>query len=81
MVENTNNGTRDWTRAEKQELLERGRVKGYEEHHINSVNGHPEQAGNPDNVEFVKRTEHLQRHGGDFRNSTEGQLVNRKAIK
>lgn len=45
------------------------------------MNGHPEQAGNPDNVEFVKRTEHLQRHGGDFRNSTEGQLVNRKAIK
>jgi RHS repeat-associated protein len=78
LVEETGRGTRPWTTAELQELRETGKVSGYEGHHINSVNGHPELAGNPDNIKFVKgRVEHLAEHGGNFRNQTSGELVDR----
>lgn len=79
LVEATGAGTRAWTDAEKAELLETGRVKGYEGHHINSVNGNPELAGDPNNIEFVRgRSEHLDRHNGNFRNPTSGPTVDRK---
>lgn len=39
---------------------------------------HPEMAGNPDNITFVTRREHLDAHGGIFRNKTEVSFVNRK---
>ncbi|HET6231892.1 MAG TPA: RHS repeat-associated core domain-containing protein, partial [Longimicrobiaceae bacterium] len=50
MVERTGEGTRRWTRAERQELLERGRVEGIHGHHINSVKAAPHLAGNPNNI-------------------------------
>ena len=71
-------GSRAWTKAEKQELLQNGKVKGYVGHHINNVKDHPELAGNPDNVSFIKADEHLKTHNGNFRNETHGQLINRK---
>ncbi|MBQ9100985.1 MAG: hypothetical protein IJY54_06375 [Paludibacteraceae bacterium] len=37
LVEKTGRGTRLWNKSEKKELLETGKVKGYEGHHINSV--------------------------------------------
>ena len=65
-------------KSEKKELLEIGKVKGYEGHHINSVKVHPELAKDPNNISFVKgRKEHLQQHNGNFRNPTEGKLLNR----
>src|SRR5262249_37169083 len=71
-------GTRRWTAAERAELIKTGRVSGYEAHHINSVNGHPELAGNPANIKFVKgRAGNLAEHGGSFRNITKGPLLNR----
>ena len=70
-----------WTKAEKAELLKTGKVKGYEGHHINNVKDHPEFAGNPNNIEFVKRPEHLDAHGGNFRNETHGELLNRNPNK
>ncbi|MBE6325919.1 MAG: hypothetical protein E7077_02470 [Bacteroidales bacterium] len=73
LVEKTGRGTRLWNKREKKELLETGKVKGYEEHHINSVKVHPELAKDPNNISFVKgRKEHLQQHNGNFRNPTEG---------
>ena len=78
MVKKTGMGTRKWSDAEKAELLEKGKVKGYQGHHINNVKDHPELAGNPDNIEFLTRKEHLDRHGGNFRNETHGKLLNRK---
>ena len=47
---------------------------------INSVKAHPEleMVGNPDNVKFVNKTEHLLEHQGNFRNPTEGPLIYRK---
>lgn len=77
LVENTGKGTRRWTNSEKKELLGTGKVKGYEGHHINSVNHYPDLAGNPNNIEFVTRQVHFQRHNYNFKNRTEGQVLNR----
>lgn len=46
-------GTVNWTAAEKTELLQTGKVSGYQGHHINSVNGHPELARDPNNICFL----------------------------
>ncbi|WP_157757404.1 hypothetical protein [Hoylesella timonensis] len=63
------------------ELKETGKVKGYEGHHINSVKGHPEDAGDPSNIEFVKKGgEHLSRHNGNYRNPSSGKKINRDYI-
>lgn len=78
LVEATGQGTRLWSEGEKAELLRFGRVNGYEGHHIRSVKAFPELAGEPSNVEFVTRAEHFfDRHGGNWRNPTNGELVNR----
>lgn len=78
LVRRTGRGTRNWTKAEKKELLETGKVKGYEGHHINSVKDNPHLAGDPRNIKFVKgRAEHLKEHGGNFRNPTQGNLIKR----
>jgi hypothetical protein len=47
------------------ELLTTGKVNAYQGHHVNSVNGSPELAGDPNNIEFVRAgQEHLSRHRG-----------------
>jgi len=58
-------------------LLEKGKVKGQEWHHINNVKDHADMAGNPNNIEFVTKKEHLQKHGGNFKNKTTGSLKDR----
>jgi len=78
LVEETGAGSRRWTEAEKQQLLQNGKVQGYYGHHINSVKGHPNMAGDPNNIEFVTFREHLARHQGNFRNITKGILIFRK---
>lgn len=78
MVAKTGTGTRPWTAAERAELLETGKVAGYVGHHINSVKGYPELAGNPNNVEFVEGASgNLARHGGNFQNITSGEMLSR----
>ncbi|MCL2591024.1 MAG: hypothetical protein FWD67_09170, partial [Betaproteobacteria bacterium] len=49
LVELTGGGTRCWTPVQKKELLAKGKVKGFEGHHINSAEAHPHLASNPDN--------------------------------
>jgi len=66
-----------WTESEKDELIKTGKVKGYHGHHINSVKANPEEAGNPDNIKFVTPEEHLEEHNGNYRNKTEGPLIQR----
>jgi hypothetical protein len=74
-------GTVTWTAAQRAELVATGRVSGFVGHHINSVNGHAEMAGNPENIKFVDgQKANLVEHGGDFRNVTEGPLMNRGAM-
>ncbi|MBK8972757.1 MAG: RHS domain-containing protein [Hahellaceae bacterium] len=64
----------DWTEAEKKELMETGKVRGYEGHHINSVEDRPDLADNPNNIEFVDRDTHFERHEFDWQNATSGPL-------
>jgi hypothetical protein len=55
------------------------KVSGYEGHHINSVKGHQEMAGNPANIRFVTRNEHLyEYHQGNWRNPSSGVLMTRE---
>ena len=70
-------GTREWTKEERAEIALTGKARGYEGHHINSVSGFPEVAGDPNNVIFLTRAEHLIAHGGNWRIVTTGRLVNR----
>lgn len=66
-------GTRDWSPDEQKELLSTGRVSGYEGHHMKSVSLFPEQAGNPENIQFLSESEHLDgAHQGSYHNATNG---------
>lgn len=43
-VTKTGRGTRDWTPEEIQELMSNGKVKGYEDQHMKSVEAYPDFA-------------------------------------
>ncbi|AKD02114.1 hypothetical protein PKOR_01870 [Pontibacter korlensis] len=78
LVESGAEGTRNWTKSELKELKANGKVKGYKGHHINNVKHHPDKAGDPNNIEFVTQKEHLERHKGNFKNETNGDLKKRQ---
>ena len=42
-----------------------------------SVKDHPEMAANPDSIKFLSPKEHLEEHGGNWRNLTNGELKSR----
>ena len=66
-------GTRDWSAEEQRELLETGRVRGYEGQHMKSASAYPEYAGDKDNIQFLTEQEHFEgAHQGDFHNETNG---------
>lgn len=75
LVESTGKGTRAWTDIEIEELLTNGKVNGYVGHHMMSVKGYPELAGDPFNIQFLTRREHLLAHGGNWRNITHGRYL------
>jgi len=54
-----------------------GERKVLEGHHQKNVNHHPEHQANPDNVKFYNPKEHLKQHDGNFRNKTDGEMVDR----
>ena len=70
-------GTRQWTLEEQRELIQTGRVKGYQGHHMMSVAKHPELADDPNNIQLLDarkgNNEHLKAHGGDYRNESAGR--------
>src|SRR5437588_12897174 len=56
-------------------------TRGFEGHHLNSVNGSPDLAGNPNNIKFVEgRAGNLAEHGGNFRNATSRELISRVSV-
>ena len=66
-------GTRDWTPEQQQEMMENGKVEGFEGHHMKSVSNYPEHAGNPENIQLLSEKEHFEgAHQGNFRNLTNG---------
>jgi hypothetical protein len=83
LVANGQPGTVDWTEAQVKELLESGRVRGYDGHHINSVNGNNlELAGDHKNIQFLTRAEHKALHsarGGTQVPITGQPLIDRTA--
>jgi len=54
------------------------RHKGLEGHHGDSVEAHPDRAGDPRDIDFESRGKHLQSHGGNFQNPTHQGTMNQR---
>lgn len=66
-------GTRDWSQSEQREISAKGRANGYEGHHMKSVKEYPRHAGDPQNIQFLNRSEHVNgAHKGNTQNATNG---------
>ena len=72
-------GTRDWTPEQQQDILDKDKGKAYDDdgrafqgHHMKSAEKHPECQGEPGNIQFLSRSEHLTAHGGSWSNLTNG---------
>lgn len=68
-------GTRDWTPEQQKDILEKGRAydengKAFEGQHMKSAEVYPEYQGNPENIQFLTRAEHLEAHDGNWQNPT-----------
>jgi GHH signature containing HNH/Endo VII superfamily nuclease toxin len=72
-------GTYDWTPAQRKEILNYGKVKGFDGHHINSVNDAVGQAADPDNIKFMPNSDHKKLHSenGGTKVPTKGPLLDR----
>ena len=67
--------TRDWADVEYEQLKKGKKISGYEGHHMKSTMAYPEQAGNPDNIQFLKQSrksgevkdgDHYKAHGNNW---------------
>ncbi|XP_076389159.1 teneurin transmembrane protein Ten-m isoform X2 [Megachile rotundata] len=61
-------GRGDWSKEEKDELISRGSVNGYEGVDIHSVHRYPQLADDPGNVAFTRDTKRKRRKSGNRRN-------------
>ncbi|XP_048266120.1 teneurin-m isoform X5 [Bombus terrestris] len=61
-------GRGDWSKEEKDELISRGTVSGYEGVDIHSVHRYPQLADDPGNVAFTRDTKRKRRKSGNRRN-------------
>ncbi|XP_053161888.1 teneurin-4 isoform X1 [Hemicordylus capensis] len=50
-------GTRSWTEGEKQQLLNTGRVQGYDGYFVISVEQYPELSDSANNIHFMRQSE------------------------
>ncbi len=69
--------TRDWTKEQQQDILDPDKGKAYDDQgrafegqHMRSAAEYPEHQGNPDNIQFLTRDEHLEAHKGRWQNPT-----------
>lgn len=68
-------GTRDWTQEQQQDILDRGKAydedgKAFHGQHMKSVEKYPEYQGDPNNIQFLTKSEHLEAHRGSWQNPT-----------
>lgn len=68
-------GTREWTQDQQRDISERGKAydengRAFEGQHMKSVEKYPEYQGDPGNIQFLSKQEHLEAHGGNWKNPT-----------
>lgn len=70
-------GTRDWSQEQQKDILDPniGKAKddngrSFEGQHMKSAAEYPEDQGDPDNIQFLTRDEHLAAHKGSWQNPT-----------
>ena len=68
-------GTRDWTPEQQQDIIDKGKAydadgKSFEGQHMKSAEKYPEYQGDPDNIQFLTKKEHLDAHRGNWQNLT-----------
>ena len=68
-------GTREWTSQQQKDILDKGKAydengRAFQGQHMKSVEKYPEYQGDPGNIQFLTRAEHLEAHDGDWRNPT-----------
>lgn len=70
-------GTRDWSQDQQKDILDPDKGKAYDENgrayegqHMKSAAEYPEYQGDPDNIQFLTRDEHLEAHKGSWKNPT-----------
>lgn len=70
-------GTRDWSQDQQKDILNPDKGKAYDENsrtfegqHMKSAAEYPEYQGDPDNIQFLTREEHLEAHKGSWQNPT-----------
>lgn len=68
-------GTREWTPKQQQDILEKGKAYdddgvAFQGQHMKSAEMYSEYQGDPGNIQFLTRAEHLEAHNGNWRNPT-----------
>ena len=70
-------GTRDWTKEQQQDILDPDKGKAYDDQgrafegqHMKSAAKYPEYQGDPNNIQFLTKEEHLEAHKGSWQNPT-----------
>lgn len=68
-------GTRDWTPEQQKDIIEKGKAydadgRAFEGQHMKSVETNPDYQGDPNNIQFLTREEHLAAHDGNWQNPT-----------
>lgn len=68
-------GTRNWTQEQQQDILDKGKAyddngRAFEGQHMKSVEKYPEYQGDPKNIQFLTKQEHLEAHQGSWLNPT-----------
>ena len=70
-------GTRDWTKEQQEDILDPAKGKAYDENgrafegqHMKSAAEYPEYQGDPNNIQFLTKEEHLEAHKGSWQNPT-----------
>ena len=66
-------GTRDWTPQQQMDILKKGKAfdengVAFQGHHMKSVSKFPEYQGDYKNIQFLTKAEHLEAHGGSWKN-------------
>ena len=72
-------GTRDWTEQQQRDILDPEKGKAYDDRgrafegqHMKSVEKYPEYQGDPANIQFLTKDEHLDAHMKNWHNPTNG---------